>query len=370
MIALSRHFRPAFGIIALAFAAALSACAIEPAGRVLTPVDFSELPGWDEDRHGDALAAFLKSCGKPGGLEAACKQARTIAPGDHGAAKQFFESAFRPFAVSDGPRAEGLFTGYYQPVLKGSRRHSPRFAAPLYRRPPDLIGVDLGQFREDLKGQNLMGRVRGDRLVPYADRGEIDGGRRLAGLEIVWVEDAVEALFMQIQGSGLIELEDGSKLRIGFSAHNGHAYTAIGKVLVEMNELDPASVTMQAIKSWLRANPSRANEVMAANRRYIFFQELPGTAAQGPVGSMGVELTAERSLAVDPRFVPLGMPLWLAADAAPALRRLMIAQDTGGAITGPVRGDLYLGSGDAAGARAGKMKSSGRYWLLLPRSGA
>jgi membrane-bound lytic murein transglycosylase A len=368
----------------------VTACASGAPPRLdLQPAAFGDLPGWDADRHGEALAAFKKSCARPSkSMKRPCQLAGTVPAGDDLAARRFFESAFQPFAVSAPDGAEGLFTGYYEPILRGSRKATPRYHAPIYRRPPDLIGVDLGDFQSDLAGKRIMGRVVGDRLAPYADRGEFEallqsGRLDRSKLEILWLEDEVEAFFLQIQGSGLIELEGGGKVRVGFSAHNGLPYTAIGKLLADRGELPGDALTMQSIKAWLRAHPAERADVLRANRRYVFFRELSGAAASGssigaplgaPIGAMGVDLTAGRSLAVDPAFIPLGAPLWLAASLpaiaqAPAedLRQLMIAQDTGGAIKGPIRGDIFFGSGDRAGERAGQMKQPGRYWLLLPR---
>ena len=237
---------------------------------------------------------------------------------------------------------------------------------PLYTQPRDLVMVDLGRFRDDLRGRRVAGRVRGGSLDVYDDRQAIAAGSLAGrGLEIVWVDDAVDAFFLHIQGSGRIELDDGSVLRVGYSAQNGHSYHAIGRTLIDLGEMELAEVSLQSIDAWLRANPDRAAEVMATNPSYVFFREIRG---EGPVGAQGVALTTERSLAVDRLHLPLGVPVWLdamvpaAAPEAPDERRqwLLVAQDTGGAIRGAVRGDVYWGSGERAKSIAGRMAHRGR----------
>jgi membrane-bound lytic murein transglycosylase A len=245
---------------------------------------------------------------------------------------------------------------------------------PLYGRPGDLIDVDLGSFDADLKGHRIAGRVEGQRLMPYYTRAQIDAGALAGrGLELFWVEDPIRSFFMQIQGSGQIDLPDGSRMRVGYAAQNGRPYRAIGRDLVAMGAIARDDVSLQSIRAWLVAHPDQARGVMEKNPSFVFFRALPDlAAAPGPLGAMGVPLTPERSLAVDRRFLPLGVPLWLSTTAPwPSgegpLQRLVIAQDTGGAIRGPVRGDVFWGSGDAAEAVAGRMQSKGGYWILLPR---
>lgn len=340
-------------------------------GRVLTPATFAHLPGWEEDDLSGALSAFLRSCRRlrsEADWSPVCDAAARA-----GSARTFFETHFQPFAVSAGDDPEGLFTGYYEPLLQGSRKRSDRYRVPLYIRPPDLVMVDLGDFREELKGQRIAGRVEEGDLVPYPDRKAIEEGA-LSGreLELVWVDDAVDAFFLQIQGSGRVRLDGGSEMRVGYAAQNGHPYFAIGKDLVERGAMPREEVSMQSIRRWLAQNPKLADDVMARNASYVFFEELQG---EGPLGAQGVPLTPGRSLAVDLKHWTLGTPMWLDARAPSPregepdrpLRRLMIAQDTGGAITGVVRGDVFWGHGDEAAEVAGRMKHPGRMWVLLPR---
>ena len=365
----------------------------EPDRLVLRPASFHELPGWEADDQSAALQALLRSCAA---LDERADDApldiaplggrvwewRTVcadAAGLVGAAeaRSFFESHFTPYEARNNAEAEGLFTGYFEPELRGALRADGRYRVPLYGLPHDLVSVDLGLFRPDLAGERIAGRVAGGALEPYATRAEIDTGALAElGLELVWVDDPIDAFFLHIQGSGRITFEDGAIRRVAYAATNGHNYFAIGRRLVDLGAFTPEEVSMPAIRSWLEANADQAAEVMRENESYVFFRWLgDGQAADGPVGAQGVALTAERSLAVDRRFVPLTVPIWLdgtAPDPDPAkgdrrFRRLMVAQDTGGAIRGPVRGDVYWGTGDEAGAVAGRMKHRGRYWLLLPR---
>lgn len=391
--------------IAVAALLIVAACAPDeppaPAATrlLLEPAEFGDLPGWENDRMAETLPALLRSCGRllsqppdrpvgPDGLagtvadwRAPCEAAAALPPGDHAAARSFFARMFAPFAVlkadREGVTDEGLFTGYYEPELVGSRRQGADFATPLYRRPADLVTVDLGEFRADWKGESIVGRVVEGRLRPYHDRAAIDSGA-LDGqaAELVWVADPVDAFFLQIQGSGRVQLAGGDWIRVGFAASNGHPFRGIARDLIDMGVLPKEDASMQAVRDWLRANPDQASALMQKNPRYIFFREItgPDALADGPLGAQGVPLTPLRSLAVDPGFLPLGAPLWLdttwpagTPEGGQPLQRLMIAQDTGGAIKGPIRGDVFWGTGEAALARAGGMKQAGRYFLLLPR---
>ncbi len=377
------------GLLLLAGCAEKKAPEAPPPELTLTAVSFADLPGWDEDRPDAALAAFRLSCGRwakqpddrpvggqnelagtVGAWRGVCGEAAR-APD----ARRFFETEFAPFAAGNHADREGLFTGYYEPRLRGSRVRDGVYRYPLYRRPADLVSVDLGQFDPELKGRRIGGRVQDGRLVPYADRAAIDrGALNGRGLELLWVDDAVDRFFLEIQGSGQVRLPDGGMVRVGYADQNGRPYRAIGKDLIEIGAVPREQMSMQAIRAWLEANPAEAPAMMARNPSVVFFSELKNlAAADGPLGAQGVPLTPGRSLAVDRKFLPLGAPVWLDTTApAPGgerpLRRLVIAQDTGGAIRGPVRGDLFWGAGPEAERLAGHMKSPGRLYLLLPRS--
>lgn len=361
-----------------------------PPALALSPRDFSDLAGWSEDRHDLALIAFQRSCavlarrtdtaplgpdprfGTNADWRPACAGAMQVPPGDRAAARAFFERAFAPVAVNEG--AMGLFTGYYEPELRGSRRRHGPYQTPLLARPADLVMVDLGDFRSELAGQRLAGRLVDGRLLPYPSRAEIEAGALPAErLALLWVDDPIDAFFLHIQGSGRVRLDSGEVVRLGYAAQNGHPYTAIGRTLIARGALAPEEVTMQSIRAWLSAHPEAASKVMDSNASYVFFAEQAiGDPDLGAPGAQGVPLTPGRSLAVDRALYPLGLPFWLDATVPAAeggdaaFHRLVIAQDTGGAIRGAVRGDLYWGFGDEAAARAGRMKHQGRLHLLLP----
>ncbi|HVS13069.1 MAG TPA: murein transglycosylase A [Thermoanaerobaculia bacterium] len=360
-----------------------------PDRRELRPVSFDELPGWLEDDHAAAVPALLRTCARFSFLGAAaevrpielggtvadwlpvCGEVPSLRGSSAAEVRAFLERRFRVFSVANRDQPVGLFTGYYEPLLRGSRTRSPRYTVPLHRQPPDLVSVELGDFREDLAGRRLAGRLDGKRLRPYDDRRAIvEGAIDRQRLEVVWVDDPIAAFFLQIQGSGQIELDDGTRLRLGYAGQNGHEYFAIGRALIERGEIPREEISLQSIRAWLRSHPEEAEDVMSLNRSYVFFRVLEG---EGPIGSLGVALTPGRSLAVDRRFLPLGAPVWLDATAPdPAgpgelpLRRLLVAQDTGGAIRGPVRGDVFWGAGEEAEEVAGRMKSEGRLYLMLP----
>lgn len=355
----------------------------------LSPVAFADLPGWSEDDAAQALPAFRLSCTKlktlpgdrplhPGeqrfGTAAPWQDACAALPpkADAAATRAYFERWFRPFRAASNDNPTGLFTGYYEAELKGARQRGGAYTVPLYRAPSDLVQVDLGQFADELKGRTLAGRVDGGKLVRYPDRAQIEGGYlKDKGLELLWVDDPVDLFFLQVQGSGRVTLAEGGTIRIGFAGHNGHGFVAIGKLLIDSGKLPRDRMSMQAIRDWLRANPTEARPLMNQNPRYIFFREIPPVEGDGPIGAQGVPLTAGRSLAVDRRFLPMGVPLWLDTTMPGGpdkkLRRVMIAQDTGGAILGPVRGDFFWGTGEAALAEAGRMRSQGSYYVLLPK---
>jgi membrane-bound lytic murein transglycosylase A len=361
-----------------------------PDRLALQPAAFTDLPGWNTDHVAEALPALLRSCavlmrdpaerdlglaGLAGDWRPICAAAASLAPADDAAVRTFFERYFQPVAAANQARPDGLFTGYFEVSLNGSRTAGGRYDVPLYRRPPDLVMVDLGLFRDDLRGNRIAGRVTDGQLKPYESRAEIDrGALKGKGLELLWVDDPIDAFFLDIQGSGRVRLEDGSTVQVGYAGQNGHPYIPIGRKLAERGALQPGAVSMQSIRQWLAANPAEAGKVMEENPSYVFFREIKG---DGPLGAEGVVLTPGRTLAVDPRFIPYGVPLWLAttlpgASGQPetALQRLMVAQDTGGAIRGPVRGDVFWGFGAEAAETAGGMKQRGQWWLLLPKAAA
>lgn len=342
---------------------------------------WAELPGWMDDDQSQAWQPFLRSC-KALRLrkewkdwQAVCEAAGSGPAPDRAAARTFFEQHFRPWSLrpADGT-ADGLVTGYYEPVLKGSRMRTEKAVHPILAVPDDLLVIDLSALYPALRGLRLRGKLEGRRVVPYDSRGELrkrekaaqtpDGG----AAAIAWVEDPIESFFLQIQGSGRIALPDGGVLRVGYADQNGHPYQSIGRFLIDRGDLKPEQASMQGIQAWARANPDRLDEVLAANPSYVFFRELP-PSPDGPPGALGQALQAERSIAVDPRYTPLGSPVFLATTfpgSGRALNRLVLAQDTGGAIKGVVRADYFWGTGPDAGQAAGRMKQTGRMWVLLP----
>ena len=361
----------------------------QPEHLTLARVTFAELPGWREDAVAEVLPAFRQSCAKlgtepddsRGGPErtslrvrdwrAACAALASVGDGDGAAARAYFERWFLPYRAGNGGEAEGLFTGYYEPELHGARERSGRYATPLYGPPADLVMVELGEFDASLEGRRIAGRVLDGALKPYATRAEIEAGA-LDGMApvLLWVDDPIEAFFLQIQGSGRVVLGDDAVVRVGYAGWNGRRYRAIGKSLVERGAMTLDETSLQSIRAWLRAHPDEAKAVMDENSAYVFFRE---NAGDGPIGAEGVVLTPGRSLAVDPRFVPLGLPIWLdieSPEPGQRLRRLVIAQDTGSAIKGPVRGDLFWGFGPEAETMAGRMRAKGGYYLLLPETAA
>lgn len=360
----------------------------------MVPASFSTLPGWQQENFEDVAQAFSRSCEKiaPRNPEAsfgpdahfglnkqwqdACARFMALPEKNTQTYRQFFETEFMPYRVMAGKDAEGLFTGYYEASLNGSTTRSDVYRYPLHARPDDLVMVNLGEFRDELKGQRIAGRVKDGNLKPYETRAQILAGKMPPAQEkiLVWVDDPVDAFFVQVQGSGIVQLDNGRVMRIGYAGQNGHIYYAIGRELVKRGELTKDNVSMQAIRTWLAAHPDQAAEIMNTNESYVFFRAIEGENA-GPIGAQNLALTPRRSLAIDHSIIPYGMPVWLDAGAPgddagtqPRLRRMMITQDTGGAIHGPVRGDFFWGYGNAAEENAGKMKSKGGYWFLLPKS--
>ena len=344
-----------------------------PRGK-LVAAPWSELPDWGREPLRPSLQAFVRSCTvlqKRAEWESVCAEAQRLAASDEREIALFFETRFEPYRVLNGDDTDtGLVTGYYEPLLRGSRTPSARYRWPLYGVPPDLLVIDLASLYPELANRRLRGRLEGNRVVPYLARGDIDGRTQpLKGRELVWVDDAVDAFFLHIQGSGQVQLENGERIRLGYADQNGHPFRSLGRALIDSGEIEPSRASMQGIKEWARRNPQKVREFLDANPSYVFFRELPPDLP-GPLGAQGVPLTPERSIAVDPRVVPLGVPVWLATtypDTSQPLNRLMVAQDTGGAIAGGVRADFYWGFGDAAGAQAGRMRQAGRMWILMPK---
>jgi membrane-bound lytic murein transglycosylase A len=371
--------------------------AVMPAPEQLTlkETSFDQLPGWSHDAQGQAIIAVQRSCaqtlkrspadnfgvgnfaGTVGPWQDVCEDLNEAVPLNDKQARVFFENHFTPYEMQGTNGADGLFTGYYEPTLHGSHRKHDRFIVPIYSRPNDLVNINLGAFKPDLAGEHIVGRVDKDNnVVPYYDREQIDEGV-LKGKheEIVYVDNAVDAFFLHIQGSGRIIMDDGTTVRVGYAAQNGQPYTAIGKALLERGALTKDNVSMQSIRAWLQAHPTEAADVMDIDRSYVFFRKLNGDNGpyDGPIGAQGVSLEPGRSLAVDKKMVPYGVPIWLDAqdpDGGANIQRLMVAQDTGGAIIGAVRGDFFWGSGDEAAHKAGLMKSKGHAWVLLPKGAA
>ena len=327
-------------------------CGSAFAGVELQPVSFKQLPGWQQADLSLSLQAFQKSCGRlvAKGWPAVCQQAWQLENTDPKSARAFFENYFTPMRVSENSQVKGLFTGYYTPELEGSLTQHGVYQVPVYGRPRDL-----------------------DPQQPYATRAQIDAGALTGKSQIIlWLQSKVDRFFLQVQGSGLVQLDRGKTVQLAFDGKNGQPYSPIGKLLLKQGQLQPGQVTMETIKAWLLAHPQQANSVMEQNASFVFFKLAPAPAHFAPTGAAGVPLTPARSLAVDKQYIPLGTPLWLATTViqdkkTQPFQELMIAQDTGSAIRGAIRGDVFWGVGDKAAAIAGPMQSQGQYWMLVPR---
>jgi membrane-bound lytic murein transglycosylase A len=368
----------------LAAAFLLAACTAqrppEPPLLHLSRTGFDQLPGWRDGNADAAMASFQRGCavmmqksdawpmggagyaGTVGDWRGVCAQANGDAKGK---AKGFFVSNFTPYVVA----GDGFFTGYYEPMIWGSRDRRGAFQIPVYGLPADLVRADLGQFDLKLSGEHVSGRVSGNALVPYADREEIERAGIKTAPVLFYTDDPVAFFFLQIQGSGRVAFKDGHAERIAFAGENGQPYTAIGRILIADGSLKRQDVSLQSIRAWLAAHPDRAKSVMQTDKSYVFFQEKPiGDGWLGATGTLGANLTPLASLAVDPRLHALGAPVFVAADGPDPVHALMVAQDTGGAIRGAARGDIFFGFGTAAEARAGAMKAAGHLYLLLPNA--
>lgn len=367
---------------------AFCGCATNPRCPPLTPpaaqllryeqVDWAELPGWGTDNLHEAWPAFLGSCRdlrfRPGWSEV-CTAAQEVAPNAAPAdIRSYFQQYFEAYRLRKGSGVggnTGLVTGYYEPLLRGARAPSAEFNTAVYSPPPDLLDVDLSAIYPELKGKAIRGRLDGNRVVPYYTRADLPADPALRGRELVWVDSPLDAFTLEIQGSGRVQLEGGDTIRLQYADQNGQPYRSIGRYLVDHGVLTVEQATMPGIRAWLAANPERMQEVLDANPSVVFFKEMPlGNPDEGPRGAEGVALTPGRSIAVDTAYIPLGAPVFLAT-TFPAtdtpLERLVIAQDTGGAIRGAQRADFFWGTGDAAREMAGKMRQRGETWLLWPR---
>lgn len=358
------------------------------------PTAFADLPGWNTDQLADALPALKLSCarysllppdqslggsgiagelgGKAGLWLPACEAARALTPGDTQGLRAFLQTWFVPYQLEQNGNFAAELTGYYEPEVAGSRVRYGDYQTPLLARPRDLVQVSLGDFDPTLAGRTILGQISGATLVPYYTRSEIEAGAlKPQKLELLYLASPVDAFFLQIQGSGRVRLPDGEIVRVAYAGKNGLPYVPIGKLLVDQGDIPANQVTMQTIRAWLDAHPDQAKLTMDRNPSYVFFRIVTSISAdQGPPGELGVSLTAGRSLAIDRNVVPLGAPMWLSTtdpiDGAP-MQRLMLAQDIGAAINGPLRADIFYGSGPEAAERAGLARQSGTLYLLLPK---
>lgn len=347
----------------------------QPAEEPLQKSSWDAVPAWSSDDHAAAWPALRQSCStlrNRAEWRDVCTRADSLGTSpSRQQVKQFFEQNFTPWQAvnADGNRS-GLVTGYFEPLIQGSRNPSPVHRWPIHAPPSDMITVDLGDQQPDLRHMRLRGRLVEQRLVPYWSRAEIMKMEdALPANVLFWAADPIDLFFLQVQGSGQIQLDDGTRARIGYADQNGHPYNSIGRWLVDRGELPLNRASMQGIRQWANENPTRLNELLGANPSYVFFRELPASN-DGPLGALGVPLTSGRSIAIDPRFIPLGAPVFLDTThplSDTPLQRLMVAQDTGGAIKGAVRADFYWGPGQEAGEQAGRMRQQGRMWVLLPK---
>lgn len=350
-----------------------------PDYSLLQNADWSDVDGLQLDNLNQAWPAWMQSCStlvnKPM-WKNACSAAQKLhneaatKPSTQ-AVLSYFQENFSVYRATNIDGSEqGLITGYYQPILKGSRTKSAKYPNPLYTAPDDLITVELDSLFPELKYKRVRGRLVGKKLVPYYNRAEIEtDASPVKGREFVYIDDIIDVFFLQIQGSGVVQLDTGEQMHVGYADQNGHSYNSIGRLLIERGELTLAQASMQGIKNWARNNLDKLRELLNQNPSYVFFRELPA-GLPGPLGALGVPILAERSVAIDPKFVPLGAPVFLSTtepNSSKPLKRLMMAQDTGGAIKGGVRADFFWGAGVAAGAKAGAMKQAGKIWVFLPK---
>ena len=363
----------------------------EVTGGQYEPVPWADIAGWNDDDHLQALNAFRVSCKliaaqtKPSNdpkalgtsLRDPCRAVRASEIADGTKARAFFEEHFLPMRISRLGEPEGFVTGYYEPILDGSRVKTDAYPVPVYRRPSNLFVRGQSQASPSMPNSGDVFRKIGRRkLVPYYDRGQIeDGAIAGRGLEIAWLKNQTDLLFTQIQGSARIRVEDGGMIRINYDSHNGFRYTPVGRALIERNVIPREQMSMQRIRQWMEENPDGANELRRTNRSYVFFREVQLSATDEAVGAQGVPLTPGRSIAVDKALHVYGTPFFIEGElpieteiSKTPFRRLMVAQDTGSAIVGPARADIYFGAGDEAGRVSGRIKQSARFVMLVPKS--
>jgi membrane-bound lytic murein transglycosylase A len=359
----------------------------------LLQTSYESLPGWTQDNHSKALDAFKQSCtaimrldakkpfsttvpssGNASAWQTICQAANKLTKQDNRTAKVFFEYWFQPYRVEDNFNPNGLFTGYYIPLIHANSTKNQNYSTPIYAMPKDLVKLNLGNFRPELLGKTIVGKLKNNLLVPYPSRAAINSGilEKNDTQVLAWSDNPVDVFFAQIQGSAIVELADNSqKILIGYAGDNGHPYTAIGKVLIAKHAIKKKAISMHTIRDWLTEHPAQLQDILNQNASYVFFNILKDGLVRG---TQHVPLTPERSLAVDTHYIPLGAPVWLnttiplaSSTSAVPFQQLLIAQDTGGAIKGIVRADVFWGEGEQAAYTAGYMRSVGQYWILLPR---
>jgi membrane-bound lytic murein transglycosylase A len=350
-----------------------------PDYALLKLANWNDIDGYAEDDSALTWPAWLQSCStlinKPQ-WQMACVAAKALSKPNKKAIQAYFTQYFNVYSANNQDGTDiGLITGYYEPLLKGSRNKSSQYPHPLYKQPMDLITVELADIHPELKNKRVRGKLVTDKegrskLLPYLSRADIEASPApLAGNELVWINDIIDVFFLHIQGSGLVKLDSGEDVHVGYADQNGQAYNSIGRILIERGELTKDQASMQGIKNWARNNLTKLRDLLNSNPSYVFFRELPA-GLPGPIGALGVPILAERSVAIDPKYIPLGAPVFLSTtqpNSQTPLKRLMVAQDTGGAIKGGVRADFFWGAGDNAGKQAGAMKQAGKIWVLLPK---
>lgn len=346
---------------------------------LLKPAKWEDVDGLSQDGLSLAWPAWMQSCSALAARpvwQKACSAANELnsqtagRPSDS-SVQDYFKQYFSVYKTTNADGTDnGMITGYYEPLLKGSRTKSAQYPYPLYQPPADLVTVELDSVFPELKFKRVRGRLVGNKLVPYYNRAEIEtDSSPIKGREFIYIDDIIDVFFLQIQGSGLVQLDNGEQVHVGYADQNGHTYNSIGRLLVERGELTLDKASMQGIKNWARNNLGKLRELLNQNPSYVFFRELPA-GLPGPLGALGVPILAEKSVAVDPKYVPLGAPVFLSTtepNSPKPLKRMMMAQDTGGAIKGGVRADFFWGAGNEAGAKAGAMKQPGKIWVFLPK---